>query len=89
MVSNILFFTKNHWNCIRTCVNFVNVSPLTLDRNKLQRFALRSVWIYRIAGCHMGLSILFDTVKELRENITREGCMLEGTLYVFSLVLSL
>jgi hypothetical protein len=32
--------------------------------------------------------IFFDTVNELRENFTREGCLLEGTLYMFSLVLS-
>lgn len=37
----------------------------------------------------MWLSILFDTVNELRKNVTREGRMLEGTLYVFGLVLSL
>ena len=36
----------------------------------------------------MWLTILFDSVNELRENVTREDCVLGGTLYVFILWLS-
>jgi hypothetical protein len=32
--------------------------------------------------------MLFDTINEIRGVITREVCMLEGTLYVFKLGLS-